>query len=189
MLLGGNHLLPLTSTRTTCFDTFLCGENSPKLLPPLLNTPPPMLVSKMRRIASLIESLGDNHPHSPTSTRLTCIDTYSRVKNHTRPPVSPSNIPLMCTMHFNMPLCVENTSRPMLPSPSLLSCTTCFNMSLHDETLAGPLQSLANTSPARTTCFDTSLCVENPSGVPKPPSDATQTYECGVLPHHSPCIT
>jgi hypothetical protein len=36
--------------------------------------PPPTLMSKTTRIASLIMSLGDKHPLPPTSTQSTCVD-------------------------------------------------------------------------------------------------------------------
>ena len=53
--------------------------------------PPPTWMSKMTWIASLIVSLGDNHPLPPTPTHSMCVDVYLRIENPSGPPQSLSD--------------------------------------------------------------------------------------------------
>ena len=63
-------------------------------------SPPPMLVSRMTRIALLITSLGDNHPLPPTPTCSTRFDAYLHVKNPAGTPQPTSLLPRMKTTRF-----------------------------------------------------------------------------------------
>ena len=166
---GGNQPLSPTPARSTCFDMYSRVENYPG---------PSQTPSGLDRVVE--------RGYKPIPTCSTRFDAYLCVENSATGSMSQNTSPLLKTKKTRFVSRGGNPHHHVRSSPISTQQDACLH--ILDFTQALPAMpcrvsmcgSLLPPSTTYTTCFDTSLRVENPCGAPQLPSDTIRTCKRGI---------